>query len=221
MKVADAKEVAFMGRITASFTHEMKNVLAIVKESTGLMEDLLSLTPEASFPQRERLFRVAAKILEQVQRGVELCTRLNKFAHSPDEPVANIDLNETAVQVAVLGERFARLKGVTLKAEPAADKLLVRTSPVGALMAVFSGMESCWDRMKSGSELKVAGARIGDEMALRMEPLGDFGDAAEFASAVTGSGKWDGFQEMVAALGGRVEWLVDRPGFTVVFAKGD
>jgi hypothetical protein len=220
MKVEDAKEVAFMGRITAGFTHEMKNVLAIIKESAGLMEDLLSLTPEGSFPQRARLFGVLTKILEQVRRGVDLSSRLNRFAHSSDEAVATVDLNAMAEQVAVLAERFARLKGVTLKAEPAAEKLLVSTSPVGLVMAVFCGLESCWDCMKSGCELKIAGEGRGDEMALHLLPQGDFGDVGEFASGVTGSEKWESFEKMVSSLEGRVEWRADKAGFAMVFPRG-
>jgi len=40
-------EIAFFGRITAGVTHELKNVLAIVNESSGLMQDLLALSKEA------------------------------------------------------------------------------------------------------------------------------------------------------------------------------
>ena len=35
----DKRQVAFFGRMTAGITHEMKNVLAIIKESSGLMQD--------------------------------------------------------------------------------------------------------------------------------------------------------------------------------------
>ena len=57
MVETDLREVAFLGRITAAFTHEMKNVLAIIKESAGLMEDLLALSQEAAFPHRDRFAR--------------------------------------------------------------------------------------------------------------------------------------------------------------------
>ncbi len=53
MNNRDLSETAFMGKITAAITHEMKNVLAIIKESAGLMEDLLSVAKDDSF-QHER-----------------------------------------------------------------------------------------------------------------------------------------------------------------------
>jgi len=221
MKDSDSKEVAFMGRIMAGFTHEMKNVLAIIKESGGLMEDLLSLVQEGSFAHKERFLRVLDKIREQVQRGVDLSTRLNRFAHSPDEPIATVDLNETANQVAMLAERFARLKGIVLKADPGNDRLDLVSSPVGIYMALFSGMESCWNQMKAGSELKLLGEKRGNEVAVRMLPQGDFGDPGEFAAGVSQTEKWGVFLEIVASLGGKVEWSEDRAGFAVVFPSGE
>ena len=35
------KEIGFMGKVTASLSHEIKNTLAIINESAGLMGDLL------------------------------------------------------------------------------------------------------------------------------------------------------------------------------------
>ena len=35
------EEIAFMGKVTASLSHEIKNTLAIINESVGLMGDLL------------------------------------------------------------------------------------------------------------------------------------------------------------------------------------
>jgi len=92
VKATETKEAAFMGRITAGVTHEMKNVLAIIKESAGLMEDLLALSKDASFPHREKFSSVLSKIRNQVARGVDISTRLNAFAHSPDRRPADVDL---------------------------------------------------------------------------------------------------------------------------------
>lgn len=53
MKENENSEIVFFGKITAGITHEMKNVLAIIKESSGLMEDLILLRPEDDFPHKE------------------------------------------------------------------------------------------------------------------------------------------------------------------------
>ena len=41
MSTSGSREAAFIGKITASATHEIRNVLAIVKESAGLIDDLM------------------------------------------------------------------------------------------------------------------------------------------------------------------------------------
>jgi len=162
----DPREVAFFGRITAAFTHEMKNVLAIIKESAGLMEDLLALSQNAAFPHQERFVRSLATIEAQAKRGIELSNRLNRFAHSPDEALATVDLNELLEQVVFLSERFARLKRVTLSLNPSANPLPVITSPVGLQMTVFSFLECCWAGMAEGGNISLSVAHNGNDAVI-------------------------------------------------------
>lgn len=150
-----SKELIFFGRIAASFTHELKNVLAIVKETSGLMEDILSITREETFPHKERFSRAVATMLAQVGRGVELATRMNRFAHAPDHAVASVELNETVVQVTLLAERLARIKGVSIQAVPAPETVNLVSSPVGIQLTLFKAMECCWTCVESGSTLEV------------------------------------------------------------------
>lgn len=159
----DLREVAFLGRITAAFTHEMKNVLAIIKESAGLMEDLLFLSQENTFPHKDRFVRCLTTIQAQTNRGVELSSRLNRFAHSPDEEVATVNLNEILEQVVFLSGRFARLKGVTLSLNPHEAALNVVVSPVKLQMAVFGCLECCWGSMAAGGNIALSVTRKGKE----------------------------------------------------------
>ena len=115
------KQVAFFGKITAGITHEMKNVLAIIRESSGLMEDIMSISPEAVIKHQEKIQNSLARIKDQIKRGVELTDRLNKFAHSTDETIAKIDLQEAVEHLTTLAQRFARLKNVVLKTGPAEE----------------------------------------------------------------------------------------------------
>jgi len=66
------REVEFFGKITAGVTHEMKNVLAIIKEISGLMEDILAVTGEDAFPNKAKFQNALSRILDQVRRGVNI-----------------------------------------------------------------------------------------------------------------------------------------------------
>ncbi len=218
MKGSEAREVAFFGRITASFTHEVKNILAIIKESSGLMEDLLSLTKDQPFPHWERFSHRVSVIQQQVQRGVGLATRLNRFAHSTDEPIARVDLNELADQLIWLSERFARLKEVTLKWSPAESAVPLDTSPIDLQMAVFTLMEGCWNQLPAQSQVELRVARCEGLPCLIIACNADGVAFADLKRGVETSGALQTTADVAAGLHGKI---VDRPdecGFSLVFS---
>jgi C4-dicarboxylate-specific signal transduction histidine kinase len=217
--MSEPREVAFVGRVTAGFTHELKNVLAIIKESAGLMEDLLALSKEGSFPHQERFGRAISGILKQVGRGVELTSRLNRFAHSTDVPVLAVDLREITVQLTLLAERFARLKGVVLKAEGSEESLVVSTSPVRLQMALLTGMECCWEAMTAGGEVVLRAERAGAEAAVVVDGRGRSVEEPDWMIRVERSSRWKEVGELVSSLGGRLEPAASGRGFAVLLPR--
>ena len=74
MSTPENPEAAFMAKITASTTHEIRNVLAIVKESAGLVEDVIHSLAPRGLPNQDKLLRAVGRIDAQVSRGAELGT---------------------------------------------------------------------------------------------------------------------------------------------------
>ena len=120
-------EMAFLGKITASMTHEIKNTLAIILESAGLLSDLITLSQDAAFPHKEKFQRVLGNINDQVHRSVDIATRLNQFAHSMDEPLGEVNVADLLERVVLLMRRLAKRQGIELSAA-AADRDLSLTS---------------------------------------------------------------------------------------------
>lgn len=147
----ELEKTAFMGRITAGVTHEIKNVLAIIKESAGLMEDLIEISKDQAPPPREKFLRTLTRINEQVRRGVDLAANLNEFAHTSDERVAGVDLNLAVAQSALLSQRFARLKGMTVNAETCQKTVQMSTDPLALQMLLFHAVELIMGRVDVGS----------------------------------------------------------------------
>jgi C4-dicarboxylate-specific signal transduction histidine kinase len=162
------EEIAFMGRITAGMTHEIKNVLAIIRESAGLMEDLLSLRPEKPFTHQEKFLKTIATIQEQVNRGVDLTTRLNRFAHSMDEPAVSVDVNDLLEQTGSLLERFARLKRVQLRILPMEQPQSIRTDPFRLQMVLSECVDALLNRLETGGEVSVRPLEGSDRKTLRI-----------------------------------------------------
>ncbi len=101
----------FFGKMSASNFHEINNVLAIINENAGLLEDL-SLMVEDGMPiEPKRLQSVSEKIVKQVRRANKIVKNINRFSHSVDKPVKRIDLGETLAFMAELSERLAERRG--------------------------------------------------------------------------------------------------------------
>lgn len=162
MNDLEARKAAFMGKITAGVTHELKNVLAIIKESAGLMEDLIALHKGEPWPNQEKFSRGCSRIRQQVERGVDLSTKLNTFAHSPDHVVGEIDLNAVVEQAAFLSARFARLKGLGLVFRPHTRSVTVTTDPLKIQMLLFNGLNLLLTAVQGGGEIVLKVARDSD-----------------------------------------------------------
>lgn len=201
-------EVAFFGKITAGITHEMKNVLAIIKESSGLMEDILSLSPDALVSYQEKLEKSLNKIKNQIQRGVELTDLLNKFAHTPDETIGKIDLYESFEQLVALSQRFARIKNVILKAaapKQSDDQTTLVTRPVQWQMALFTAIECCLNAMPAGGEIHIDFAKGPGKYTVHILCTGDLPALTEFSSGLTAFEKWPILQNISAVLQGSAQ----------------
>ena len=121
--------LAFFGRISASISHELKNVLAIVNENAGLLEDLTLMADRGQAIDPARLKIMATAVQKQVGRADEILKNMNRFAHSIDETVAEIDLNPTIRLFMALTDRFAAMRGVTVDLQLPDSPLKIRTAP--------------------------------------------------------------------------------------------
>ena len=109
------KEIALWGKITAGITHEMKNVLAIINESNGLIGDIMKAGKKAPVKYQDKIILALEKVSRQVNRGVEISNSLNKFAHSTDHTLASVNIDEVMSQAIFLVKRFAGQKQVELE----------------------------------------------------------------------------------------------------------
>jgi C4-dicarboxylate-specific signal transduction histidine kinase len=145
--------MAFVGKITASMTHEIKNTYAIILESSGLLSDLLTFHQEGSFPPKEKFHKVLGTINDQVNRGVILATRLNQFAHSMDEPLASVKVADLLELVVSLMQRLARRRQVELKAISPDGDLSFMTDPFRLQLVLAAVIEQLADALESGGQV--------------------------------------------------------------------
>jgi len=103
----DATCLQVFGKISAAVSHDLKNVLAIVNESAGLLDDLALRAAKGIEIPPDRLNASTARILKQVKRGDAVLKSLNRFAHSTDAPVAQVNVAEVLVRGKTRGDEGA------------------------------------------------------------------------------------------------------------------
>ena len=161
-ELSRVKEIGFMGKVTASLSHEIKNTLAIINESVGLMGDLLRKDAPDDWPPYSRLTTLLASVEEQVQRSAAIVKRLNQFAHSMDKSLVDLDLNETVRQTVILAQRFAALRRVNLETELDAKPLHLLSDPFRLLYVIFGFIERAINCSPKEAAVRVKTERSGE-----------------------------------------------------------
>ena len=119
----------FFGKISASISHEIKNVLAIINENAGLLEDFTLMAEKGRPIDMERFKTVAGKIRGQVGRADGIVKNLNRLAHSPDYFTGEIDLNDLLGFVVALSDRFAAMVNVSFEHMESDRQIPLNTRP--------------------------------------------------------------------------------------------
>jgi C4-dicarboxylate-specific signal transduction histidine kinase len=167
--MSDAKEellrekgFGFFGAITASLSHELNNVFAIINELSGLLDDFLDAAEQGAPLNVARLKQTTQRVAAQVERGHGHIKRLNGFAHTVDDRRATIVLNEAVEAITALCRRFAVLRQVEIETNlPAASPKIT-----GSAFDLQHIMFRCIDIVLDAS-------KQGDVVQIDVEPLGD------------------------------------------------
>lgn len=133
-------ELQFFGTITASVSHELNNVVSIVNQTGGLLEDILYGARQGEEITTESLERIASKIAAQTERGISIIKRLNSFAHTVDDPVMQFNLTESIGNLMQLCERFAALRGVELAGDDIRNDISITNNQINVQRLVFLAM---------------------------------------------------------------------------------
>lgn len=198
-KLLRQEELAFFGVVTASLSHEINNAVAIIGQLAGLLEDLLWGVRQGKPIDDGKLEDVSEKISNQVKKGQSVIKRLNRFAHSVDEPVKEFDLREMLEFISVIAERFAFLKGAKLELASQKESLTVTSNPFSLQQAVFICIEMALSASGKNEVVKVACEQDGDKFRVSIA-------SAPVPKTDEANSKLALLSLLMEQLGGRVEW---------------
>jgi len=207
--MSDAKErllrekgFGFFGAITASLSHEINNVFAIINELSGLLDDFFHAAEQDVPLDVEKLKGTTQRIAAQIERGQEYVKRLNRFAHTVDDKQTTIVLNETVEAITTLCRRFGTLRRVELETS------LPGTSPriEGSAFDVQHIIYRCINIVLNAS-------RQGDVVQIDVEPQDDgarltFSSRSAVESAAELESKRDFLTVLVAEMQGAIDSVI-------------
>ena len=135
-----------MARLLASAVHDMRNILAVIRESAGLAQDLTSL--DSTGPVQEDHKKELASSLDEVRRQVLLAAQLAEgleFMAQADmvEGAASCDLARVCRLFCRMATRHARATQIRLQSSEHEEPVWAAVSPLDVLQALLDILDVC------------------------------------------------------------------------------
>ena len=171
----------FFGKVSASISHDLKNVLAVINENAGLLEDVCLMAERGKPMDPSRLKRLALDVKEQVRRGDGIVTGLNRFAHSVDKSATEVDLLEILDLLAALALRSAGMRGVLLEVNRSRGPVTVATSAFVLLNLLWLCLEHAMTSTGPARTIELVAEHAANGACLKLRKLEGLKNAADTA----------------------------------------
>lgn len=149
--------IRFFGTISASATHEIKNTLAIINESAGLLKDLSLMAQEKGLPlSPERMIDISERMIRQVNRTDLVLKKMNQFSHSVDQAIETADLEKTIHFVLDLASRLVERLGTFVEIISPVSPLMVSTNLFFLENMIWRTIETACLMAGSGKAVKIS-----------------------------------------------------------------
>ncbi|MEJ2719602.1 MAG: hypothetical protein P8181_00495 [bacterium] len=161
--------LAFFGAVTASVSHELNNVISIVNQTAGLLQDMIAADEKGIPINISRLATAVGTIQAQTGRGLGIIGRLNRFAHSADEASVEFDAGEVLGNLVELCRRLAGLKYAKLELECPAGGIRMTGNPFLVQAAVFLAIRAALGAVERDDTIRVSAQTEGGGVLARVE----------------------------------------------------
>jgi nitrogen-specific signal transduction histidine kinase len=190
-------QLCFIGKILSIFTHEINNHLAIIRESAGLMEDLIEFGESRSKQDSGQYLQINHSIRNQVGKTMTLLKYLNRFSHRFDYEICTFNLNESLEELLVLIQRSVNQKRITIEKEFDNNIPVVLSSPSQFQLLVFSLLEEKIRRLDDRSSISIKTSHSKGKITISILAEGNMTHETEKQNFCSG----ELLQDVIAKLG--------------------
>jgi signal transduction histidine kinase len=167
------QQLEFFGRILAGFTHDLKNHLAIIKESNGLISDMIAMGWVTDETVAAKLEKIVAAIQGRVGQATDLANNLNSFAHRLDTPLSSFQVNTLLEEELIFLRRFARLKEIDLKIKLHEDLPAIYSYPSLVQYVFFKLFAMALRQLKNRAGMEIASGEENGCVKITITLLGE------------------------------------------------
>jgi C4-dicarboxylate-specific signal transduction histidine kinase len=166
-------QLNFIGKVLSVFSHDINNQLAVVKESIGLIGDLIA-SGKTSRKDLQNISEIIGSIENQIKRTVYFCGNLAGFGHGISETSAAFSVNKSVEELIVLLNRLASQKRITLEKDPKADLPLIEGNQLKLQFLIFACIEKNLLRLEKNSKIVIKTSHSNGTVGISIIPQGTF-----------------------------------------------
>jgi len=167
----------FFGKISASISHELKNVLAIINENAGLLEDFTVMADRGVPLDPVRLKTMAEAVKKQIGRADAIIGNMNRFAHSADQTFTTADLAQTIELALAVTARFAVMRGIKIDLQLPQNPVALETAPFSLMNLLWLCLEFCMSASGDEKRVELVAEDTGSGVRIRFRQLAGLSEA--------------------------------------------
>ena len=153
-KIEPNEDLAFFGKVNASISHELKNILAIISEAAGLLNDLTEMAAKGKDVELDMLTSCSRDIVEEIQRGFATIKQMNTFSHSVDELFKSVNL-AAVLKLMINLAGFLSFAGKVRFEPPPQDQPTVLTCPFRLQNLFYQALVYAFESAGPEAEIQV------------------------------------------------------------------
>jgi nitrogen-specific signal transduction histidine kinase len=166
-------QLSFIGKVLSVFSHEINNHLAILKESVGLIGDLIELGKTSSRKDLKEILKITQSIKNQIEQTTYFCDKLNGFGHGMEEPLSAFNIHKSIDELMVLLRRFINQKMICLEKDFTANMPLIYSNPLKIQFLIFCLVEKHLKRLDKNSRIIIKTVYSNDSIGITIIPKGN------------------------------------------------
>lgn len=147
-------DAAYMGVVASTAMHDLLNVFSTIKETAGLMDDLLCMG-KGNFVHQERFLGLLKSIREQVQKGGFLAEELNRFGHLYEDGETHDAARLARMLLALLARKVAG-HGLAMHVADVDRPVCIQGPAHRFVKLLFQVVEACLETLPRGRQVRIS-----------------------------------------------------------------